>query len=176
MANDREQALDYLLARTALEDLGGRYVRAIDRRDMALLRSVYHPDAIDEHGTAYAGDVEGFIAAMPALMGNFAVTQHQIHSRSYRIEGDRADGELYFTAYHRTIDPPQHLVVHGRYLDNYERRGGEWKIARRKLVWDAFITTDVRAEDQEMLRALGHSGAAEEDYSYACLPLMARGG
>src|SRR4051812_32210809 len=98
---DREKAIDYLIARTALEDLAGRYVRAIDRRDMELLKSVYHPDAHDEHGTAYVGDVPGFIAAQPELMANFAVTQHQIHSKSYRIDGDTADGELYFTGYHR---------------------------------------------------------------------------
>lgn len=166
--------LDKLAARMALEDLAGRYVRAIDRRDMALLRTVYHPDAVDEHGTAYQGDVEGFIAAMPALMGNYEVTQHQIHSKVFAIDGDRADGELYFTAYHRMIEPARHLVVHGRYLDNYERRGGEWKIAHRRLVWDAIVGQDVDPSETEILKSLGENGAAASDYSYRCLPQLSR--
>lgn len=170
-----EGSMEWVMARLALEDLAGRYSRAIDRRDMDLLRTVYHPDAHDEHGTAYVGDVDGFIAAMPGLMGNFEVTQHQIHSKSYRIDGDRADGELYFSAYHRTIEPARHLVVHGRYLDNYEKRDGEWKIARRKLVWDAVASNEVNPADTELLNQLGHSGKAAEDYSYDCLPMMSRG-
>lgn len=166
--------LDMLATRMALEDLAGRYARAIDRRDMALLRSVYHPDALDEHGTAYQGDVDGFIAAMPGLMANYEVTQHQIHSKVFAIDGDRADGELYFTAYHRVKEPAQHLVVHGRYLDNYERRQGEWKIAHRRLVWDAIISQDALEKDAQFLDVLGETGKGEGDYSYRCLPLMPR--
>ena len=165
-----------LAARIALEDLAGRYVRAIDRRDMALLRTVYHPGAIDEHGTAYQGDLDGFIAAMPSLMGNYAVTQHQIHSKVFAIDGDRADGELYFTAYHRMIEPARHLVVHGRYLDNYERRSGEWKIAHRRLVWDAVVAQDVDPFETEILTSLGENGTAAADYSYHCLPMLPRQG
>lgn len=169
-----EAELEKLAARMALEDLAGRYARAIDRRDMALLRSVYHDDAVDEHGTAYQGNVEGFIAAMPGLMGNYEVTQHQIHSKVFAIEGDKANGELYFTAYHRMIEPARHLVVHGRYLDNYEKREGEWKIAYRRLVWDAIQSQDVDPADTEILKSLGETGAAEGDYSYRCLPLLSR--
>jgi hypothetical protein len=166
--------LEKLAARMALEDLAGRYVRAIDRQDMALLRSVYHADAIDEHGTAYQGDIDGFIAAMPGLMGNFELTQHQIHSKVFAIAGDRADGELYFTAYHRLKEPAQHLVVHGRYLDNYEKRQGEWRIAYRRLVWDAIVSQEVLEQDTQMLAALGETGKRDADDSYRCLPLMAR--
>jgi hypothetical protein len=172
--SDLESGLRHLMVRMALEDLAARYARAIDRRDMALLRSVYHPDAIDEHGSAYTGDVNGFVSAMPALMGNFLVTQHQIHSKIFAIADDRADGELYFTAYHRLINPERHLVVHGRYLDNYEERGGEWKIAHRRLVWDSVVSQDVVPAETELLASLGENGTADDDYSYSCLPLLQR--
>ena len=172
----REQAIDRLLATDALRDLATRYARAIDRRDMVLLRSVYFEDAVDEHGTAYSGPIEGFVAAFPKLMANFELTNHYICNTSYRIDGDRANGELYFIAYHRTSDPhSKHLVVTGRYLDRYDRRGGEWRISHRRLVWDAVLNIDVTDEDTALLGSLGAISGFEDDMSYEALPLMGRG-
>lgn len=172
---DREAAIDELLAKEALRDLAMRYSRAIDRRDMELLRSVYHADAVDEHGTVFKGTVDEFIAAQSTLMADFEITAHHIANMSYRIDGDRADGELYFTAYHRTRgEAPQNIIVHGRYLDNYERRQGVWKIANRWLAWDSFIVLDAAAELPQ-LRALGAGAGTVDDLSYRVLPLMGRG-
>jgi hypothetical protein len=44
------QALTACADRAAIENVLGLYCRAIDRLDVELLRSVYHPDAIDDHG------------------------------------------------------------------------------------------------------------------------------
>lgn len=47
-----EQTLETLMAcadRAAIENVLGTYCRAIDRLDLELLRSVYHPDAVDDH-------------------------------------------------------------------------------------------------------------------------------
>jgi SnoaL-like domain len=44
--------LAHLLDESAIRQLLARYSRAIDRRDYELLRSCYHPDAVDEHGGA----------------------------------------------------------------------------------------------------------------------------
>lgn len=174
--SEREAAIEQLIAKDALRDLAMRYARAVDRRDIALLRSVYHDDATDEHGTVYAGPASGFIDAFPEVMSVFEVTAHHIGNTSFRVEGERADGELYFVAYHRTLGPdPKHVVVSGRYLDNYERREGQWKIARRYLVWDSIRLSDVAAEEVAQLSALGEIGAQADDYSYRVLPLMARG-
>jgi len=40
--------------REAIENLLGLYCRAIDRLDVELLKSVYHPDGIDDHGAISA--------------------------------------------------------------------------------------------------------------------------
>lgn len=171
------QALDALLAKDALRDLATRYARAIDRRDQALLRSVYHDDAIDDHGVVFCDSAALFIARQPEIMAPFAITAHYLCNQSYRIEGDRADGEIYFIAYHRTDAPDggSHIIASGRYLDNYERRGAEWKIAHRRLVWDSFITLPTEPADLTQLAALGVMGAAADDRSYEALPLMGRG-
>ena len=49
-----------LLDRQAILDCMRRYCRGVDRRDEALILSVYHPDAIDDHG-AFLGDPDEFI-------------------------------------------------------------------------------------------------------------------
>lgn len=172
----RDAALDRLLDKEALRDLATRYARAIDRRDQALLRSVYHDDAIDDHGVVFCDKAATFVARQPEIMAPFAITAHYLCNQSYRIEGDKADGELYFIAYHRVDEPtPQYIIVGGRYLDNYERRAGEWKIAHRRLVWDSFLTLDAVSSDLAQLAALGVVGGKEGDRSYQALPLMGRG-
>ena len=173
---DRDAALALLLDKDALRDLATRYARSIDRRDPDLLRSVYHDDAIDDHGIVFCDDAAIFVARQPEIMAPFEITAHYLCNQSYRVDGDRADGEIYFIAYHRTSGQDvKHLLVNGRYLDNYERRAGMWKIAHRRLVWDAFITLDAAASDMAQLAALGVTGATLDDRSYAALPLMGRG-
>jgi hypothetical protein len=56
-----EEQLKQLLAcadRDAIENLLGLYCRAIDRLDLELLESVYHPDAVDDHGMIHASGHE----------------------------------------------------------------------------------------------------------------------
>jgi hypothetical protein len=52
-----------------------RYCRGIDRMDFDLVRSCYHPDAIDRHG-AYEGGVEGFIKWAGEVLPLFDTTMH----------------------------------------------------------------------------------------------------
>ena len=177
MPASRESAIDAMLAKDALRDLAVRYARAVDRRDLDLLRSVYHDDATDEHGVVYRGSASGFVDGFMEIMRGFELTAHYICNASYVVDGDGADGELYFIAYHRTLgDDPKHAMVCGRYLDNYERRDGQWRIARRKLVWDSALTLPVDPADADQLKALGEVGRwGDGDYSYRALPLMGRG-
>jgi len=46
----------------ALLDLILRGCREIDRRDPGLLRSLYHPDTIEDHGAMFCGGFKEFIA------------------------------------------------------------------------------------------------------------------
>jgi hypothetical protein len=173
----QDSALQRLIDKDALGEIALRYVRATDRVDPELLGTVYHADAIDDHGVSFAGPASEFIARFPELMAPFELTHHRLSNCSYRIDGDRADGELYFNAYHRTKPPePRHLISQGRYLDNYERRDGVWKVAHRRVVWDSVLILDVTDADTAMLHALGVVGAHADDRSYEALQLMRRGG
>jgi hypothetical protein len=114
-----------------------RYCRAIDRRDYDLLRSVYHPGAIDLHGSNFQGPVEGFIEVVPRDLEPYSITSHMITNALFVVDGDTAEGESCVLANHVTKDnPPRHLVAAARYLDRFERRDGVWRIAHRTCVLD----------------------------------------
>ena len=115
------------------------YARAIDRLDMDLLRTVYHPDAFEDHG-AYQGDLDGFISWLEGVLPRFSVTQHFLGNTHIELEGDVAHVETYCQAFHRFPTSgsasEDDFVLGARYIDRFERRDGEWRIARRKLVVD----------------------------------------
>jgi SnoaL-like domain len=174
--DSRDSALQDLLDKEALRDIALRYSRAIDRMDLDLLKTVYHPDATDDHGVWFNGSASQFIAQLPEINARLEALHHSITNSFYRIDGDRADGELYFDAYQRTKPPESlHILVRGRYLDNYERRGGVWRIAHRRLVWDSMETTPVSAADAKQFSAMGRIGSFEDDRSYEALRLFPRG-
>ena len=131
--------LTELVDREAIRDCLYRYCRGIDRGDEAALRSSYWPDATDRHG-AYSGPVEGFIQM---ALGVFKTNPRNIHQVSnilieFRSAAD-ARVETYFNALQR--GPGQDGVVRqfllaGRYCDAFEKRGDEWRVARRTVVYD----------------------------------------
>jgi hypothetical protein len=121
-----------------IRDVLYTYCRGIDRCDEALVRSVYHPGATDDHG-AFSGSGEAFAAwVIPMLLRDFSATMHTLGNILIELEGDAAHVESYFHAYHRVPRPAgdRDLVVGGRYVDRFERRSGVWKIASRTVVLD----------------------------------------
>ena len=173
--SQRAAAIDRLLDRAELEELAALYARAVDRGDRELLLSLYHADAVDHHGNDFHGSPPQFADYVQGATAIFEVTAHYIVNSSYEIEGDKADGELYFVAYHRMRPPePNEIVVAGRYLDRYERRGGAWKIAHRSIVWDWASTSQMTAQAMQLLRDRGDGGGQGDDASRKALPLLAR--
>jgi hypothetical protein len=123
---DRQEILDVL----------ARYARAVDRRDWDLLRTCYHPGALDHH-TGYDGDVEGFVDFVATVMPETLVTHHAIGQQYVEIDGDAARCESYATNVHRHLDAPDRDYTSGcRYVDRMERRDGRWRIAERFAVRD----------------------------------------
>ena len=128
-----------VLDRLALQQLAHAYCHAVDRGDLVLLRSLYHDDAIDDHGEMFRGSPDEYVAWLPNMLAGLAATRHEITGMLFIVDGDRAQGELVNTAYHRTLGPEaREIIVSGRYLDTYAKREGVWRILRRSLVMDAF--------------------------------------
>jgi hypothetical protein len=133
-----DPALRELLDKQELWELVHRACRAIDRADEEMLRSVYHPDALDEHGV-YNGGVEGLIehakhrthSLDPQVRKN--PTRHLLHNVMFEIDGDMAWGESYCVV-ERVDDGKLWIEGVSRHIDRFERRNGEWRIAHRRVI------------------------------------------
>lgn len=134
-----DEALQRLIDEAAIKKVHLRYCRAIDRRDFDLLRSCYHPDAEDDHGD-FVGGIDDFIEFCREGTLNFTSTSHHTTNMLVEVEGDHAWAEFYGRAYHRVAakdgQPEKDLAVNTRWVDRFERRQGEWRIAKRLVVVD----------------------------------------
>lgn len=126
-----------LLDKQAIHEVLLRYARAIDRRDPELLRSVFHPDAIDEHVGGRTSATE-FCALALDLLDRMGAVAHYMGTPLVELRGDVALSECYAIAFHRLERDgvPFDDFIGARALDRFERRGGEWRIAHRRVVYD----------------------------------------
>jgi ketosteroid isomerase-like protein len=124
-----------LLDRQAILDCVHRYCRGVDRHDYELLRSVFHPDALDQHGD-FVGGVPAFLKFAEEATSIHAGSVHHITCHFCEFDGDTAHAESYVLSVSREKDGKTAMVLGGRYLDRFEKRNGEWKIALRRVVRD----------------------------------------
>jgi hypothetical protein len=135
--------LQRLLDEREIRDVLSRYCRGVDRRDLELVRRCYHPDATDDHGAAFTGGVDDFLTYAASSLARYESTMHklgQVLVEPDADDPDRARSEVYAIAFHRLAatdrKPARDVVVGLRYIDDFERRGGEWRIARRVCALD----------------------------------------
>lgn len=126
-------ALQRLVDVEAVRDVVRRYCRGIDRGDLELVRTCYHADAIDDHGT-FRGGVEEYLTWVARILERYDATFHLVANHLVELAGDMARSEAYGVAHHRSADPDprRNLTVGFRYVDRVERRAdGVWRIAHR---------------------------------------------
>jgi len=147
---DRDEILYDLAAKEEIRQAMARYSRGIDRRDEELLKTVYHEDSTDDHGWGLqAGGWD--IAALVRRDGKgfpdeWKLTSHFLGQHLIEVDGDEAVSEVYFVSTN-TIEHDGsdfHQVSSGRYLDRWERREGQFKIAHRQVIYD-WWRTDINA-------------------------------
>lgn len=128
--------LQALLDREAIRECLYRYCRGIDRCDEEALRSAYWEDATDCHG-AWNGSATGFMAQALRRLRQGGRRVHQVTQVSIELHGDVAGVESSFFALQAAAEQPQReTFLCGRYVDRFERRHGEWRIAARTVVYD----------------------------------------
>ena len=159
-----------LLDKQACVELVYRLARAIDRCDEALLRSLFHADATDDHGVFHGTAADFATWVMPVLQG-MQRTQHCIANVLIEVDGDVAHGESYFTAHHALPNPEgpdTYMVAAGRYLDRFERRDGQWRFAHRQACYDwnaQAPSTDSWKREAMAGWTFGRRGPADASYA-----------
>ena len=129
--------LDQLLAKQEITDLVGRYMTGLVRLDRDLLRSTFHDDANTDYGF-FQGGPDAFVDMAYNALCDHLANHHMIGQVNIEVEGEVAFGEVYFQAFHRIVveGEERDLFISGRYIDRYEKRDDEWKIAFRSEVND----------------------------------------
>ena len=150
-----DDQLELLLAERAIARVLATYCRGADRFDLELMRSCYWPDGTDDHGS-FRGGVDDFIEFVGPALQRFGRTNHFLGTMLIDVDltHDVARAETYAVAYHRfsAADGREMDMVAGlRYVDRFERRGSDWRIAARVCAFEWRRTDPV----------VGESGFAE---------------
>ena len=127
-----EKKLQEIIDRQEIWQVLQRYGRGLDRLDTALARSCYFDDAIEDHGT-FVGTPDTFIEWANQTTRSFLNSHHGLMNHYCELDGDDAYAETYYL-FIGVAERPPHLMSMGRYVDHFQRRNGEWRIANRVAV------------------------------------------
>jgi ketosteroid isomerase-like protein len=138
-------ALQKLIDKDAIRELVHAYSRAVDRKDIALLRDLYTADATDTHGDSFDGSAEDYCKFIEKALPYMPYSGHHVCNHMISVDGDEGNGEVYALAYHVIPDRSgggglveDFMCV--RYIDNYRREAdGKWRFSKRVVTYDVQI-------------------------------------
>jgi hypothetical protein len=141
-----------------------RYARGVDRLDEDLILSAFWPDAHDAHGHIN-GSPQNFLDPWLPTQKGREVSQHFVSNHFVDLDGDGAESETYFQVAIKTVDVGSMELLGGRYLDHFEKRAGQWRIAERLVLVEWQCVTDASAM-QERLSQRHRGVRGRDDPSY----------
>jgi hypothetical protein len=164
-----QAALQALVDKQAIYDVMMQWCRGVDRCDDELMRMAYHEDAVDHHGT-WVGSASDFVTWFVGASRDLSPwVMHHVSNVTIELNGDVASAESYFLAVVGRVEDGVEYVdtMGGRYLDDWERRDGKWKMTARVVVhdWDranAFGTEQTQFNSDGLL----HGSRNREDLSF----------
>ena len=172
MSSDQD-ALAKLIAKDEIRELALLYSRGVDRKDPALLRTLYTKDGMDFHGDKFRGTAEDYVQFLEASMPHLHYSGHHICNHLISVDGDKGHGEVYALAYHvyrdRTGGWVEDLQT-CRYLDQYRKEDGRWRFAQRDVIFD---NVSVRPVAEPTTRFIG--AGEDESYQHLVSRLFAAG-
>ena len=174
MVKTVSQIKNELADREAIRDCLYRYSRGIDRCDMNLLKTAYWPGAMDHH-TGFEGTIEEFVAWAEPKLKAMPHSVHMLGNILIQLQADVARVETYFWSVNVLAEGNvREVIVCGRYLDRFERRSDEWRIAERAVVHDWFREAPDTGEWSKGpfgWTGLELGGSAPDDRSYRWLAM-----
>jgi hypothetical protein len=143
MEPDLTSKIQQLWDREQIRQCLTRYCRGVDRFDRELILSAFHPDCLDEHGK-FVGNREEFVEWALGQHGAAHLShQHCLLNQTVEIEGDAAHSEAYFMFVCMNRKGKPLTLGGGRYVDRFEKRGGEWRIAARVTLRDWALMDEI---------------------------------
>jgi len=160
MIND-QYTVERIADRMIIQDVIYKWCRAIDRLDYEGMRRVFHPDATDTHGS-FDGPVDGLIEWVRERHKPIPFSSHRVCNILIEFaKPDLALVETYVLALQEYPAEAKNslaqltggqagrpgvginMLSSSRYVDRFERRNGEWRIAQRKLIMDWKQLTEI---------------------------------
>ncbi len=129
--------IDELESRSALRDLVTDYCLGFDNKDWDRFISIWHPDAVWEIGPPF-GTFNGHDGIREAVFEILYPLWRETHHLTSNLrlsfsDPDHARGVCNVDCMGATADDVVQMIS-ATYTDDFERRGGDWKIARRSVV------------------------------------------
>lgn len=141
----------------AIQDVMLKWCRAIDRLDAPGMLACFHEDAVDLHGP-YNGPIPGLVDWITTRHQTIPFSSHQVSNMLIEFASpDVALAETYVRTLQRYPaeaaaamaqmmasgggdgsggEQGWDLMTSSRYIDRFERREGQWRIAHRRLSQD----------------------------------------
>ncbi|MCW2351675.1 MULTISPECIES: nuclear transport factor 2 family protein [Sphingobium] len=169
---DLQTRLERLLDMEDIREVLRRYTRGLDRHDDAVIASAFWPDAEINYLDDFSGPTDAFVD-----WGNqrheerYVCHQHHITNVNIDLDGDRAHVSSYVIYMLRQKQDLQNIGS-GRYIDQFERRNGEWRIALREFLPEMGVTVPTGPR-RELASPPGNGRWDRDDISYR-RPLMRR--
>jgi ketosteroid isomerase-like protein len=168
--------VEELEAREAIRDTIYRYCRGADRCDTDLIKSAYHPDAFDAHGGSFSGNAHEFAEFITGAMADAVCNHHYVTNVLIELHGDRAfveSGFCYSGRIRLTDGKMADIRGEGRYLDVFEQRASEWKIAHRLVLPEKTLMSEVDGDGvlTQVPAILRPVRAGREDLVYRSLSI-----
>jgi hypothetical protein len=131
--------MELVLAEREITRVLYRYAQGVDRRNFDQIASCYWDDGRDNR---IDGSIDDYVAWLREVLPNVATSTHQY--TNVLIDVDVPAGTAHSEAYCLNVsvfaDPAEHgaarLTTVLRYLDEWHRRDGEWRILTRVVVRD----------------------------------------
>lgn len=168
ITSDRNDRLEQLLDRQEILDCLVRFSRGMDRFDREIFLSAFHQDAVIAAGSFVGGPMELYAWASQMHEQGQKATHHNLLNHTCDIDGDIAHTETYYLFVGRNRDE-SNWIAGGRYIDRFECREGEWKIALRTNVieWSGMVPTmDIPFSEIPDIHLNGTPSRSRQDPSY----------
>lgn len=140
MADIQELArrVDELSSKEAIRECVYRVDRGIDRIDVNILRTAFHPDAKVQWLSPAPVPLSEWLQNVDHIRQITRQAQHLIGNVLIDLQGETANVESYEITRHLTRmgEEWKDLIYSARYLDKFSRRNGQWKIDSRIKIMD----------------------------------------